>query len=429
MPRGSWRDALRALVDRRRGAEGPRGTLWRARGKRLLRFLRVLAVKSRDDAITLKAAALAFVTLLSLVPLLAAFSFIGAQVLDRYEDVALSILTQLLPYSEASVLTQLRLWVEQAEALQHFGLLTFLVVGLGAFVTIEETINNIWQVSSRRSLRAKLLSFTLLVFWGPLLIGSTLSAILVLRQRPAFDLLFRESLLVQSIPLAITLLGFSMLYWQVPFTPVRFGSALLGGAVATALLELLRRSFTFYVLSLTQLTYVVYGGFALAIFFMVSVQLAWWAVLLGAEVAYVHQHFAALTRTRRLDSRFREPWIGLAVLVTLTRELREGRPITDLDGLAERLGISPEGVREALAPLLDAGLIAETAGEPGGFVLARDPHSMQLATVFEAYDRPIDELFGALPEELGEHLGAVLARLRDHRRLGLAERRLVELAP
>jgi membrane protein len=429
MARGPLRDAPRALLGRLRNSAPALASRWRPRAQQGVLFVRLLAKQAGEDAITLKSAALSFVTLLSLVPLLAAFSFIGAQVLDRYEEVALSILGQLLPYSEDTILAQLRLWVEQAEAIQHFGLLTFIIVGLGAFVTIEETINKIWQVSSRRSLRAKLLSFTLLVFWGPLLIGSTLSGLLVLRQRPTFDILFRESLLVQSIPLAITLLGFSMLYWQVPFTPVRFRSALAGGAVAAVLIELLRRAFTIYVQGFTQLTYVVYGGFALAIFFMISVQLAWWSVLLGAEVAFVHQHFGTLTRTRHLDARFREPWIGMAVLVALTRGQREGRPITDLDGLAEHLRISSEGIREALAPLLEAGLVVEAAGETSGFVLARDPYTLQLATVFEAYDRPIDELFSALPVELGEHLGAVLSRLRDHRRLGLAERRLVELVP
>jgi membrane protein len=220
-----------------------------------------------------------------------------------------------------------------------------------------------------------------------------------------------------------------MLYWLVPFTQVRFRSALAGGAVAALLIELLRRAFAVYVAGFTQFTYLVYGGFALAIFFLVSVQLAWWAVLLGTEVAYVHQHFNALTRTRKLDCRLREPWVGLAVLVALTKGLREGAPMAELDDLAEELGISPEGVREALEPLVERGLVVEASGEPAGYLLACDPHALRLSEVFEAYEIPVDELIDALPEALGEHLQAVRARLEDHRRLGLADRRLVELAP
>ena len=72
----------------------------------------------------------------------------------------------------------------------------------------------------------------------------------------------------------------------------------------------------------------------------------------------------------------------------LVATVRDGRPVSDLDRLGAALGASPEAIREALAPLLAAGLVVETAGEPSGFLLARDPHELTVERALAAYERP-----------------------------------------
>ncbi|HET9765381.1 MAG TPA: YhjD/YihY/BrkB family envelope integrity protein, partial [Thermoanaerobaculia bacterium] len=180
--------ALRARLRPRAAGEGsaarPPAAGWRRRVHDGFTFARLLTKKVAADGVTQRAAALAFVTILALIPLLAAFTFVAAQLLHDYQDRVLAFLTSVLPYSQGQVLASLQNFVNQAETLQEVGFLAFILVGLGAFGTIEETINRIWQVSTRRSLRARLVSFTLLVFWGPLLIGSCYSVLLLLRQRP-----------------------------------------------------------------------------------------------------------------------------------------------------------------------------------------------------------------------------------------------------
>jgi len=405
----------------------PRAERWWRRLRDGITFARLVTKKVAADGITQRAAALAFVTILALIPLLAAFTFVAAQLLHDYQDKVLKFLTSVLPYKEGEVIDSLQRFVSQAETLQQVGFLAFILVGLGAFGSIEETINKIWQVSTRRSLRAKLVSFTLLVFWGPLLIGSCYSAMLLLRQRPGLDVLFEESLLVQAVPFMVSVVGLTMLYWQVPFTRVRFRAALAGGVTAAFLLEVLRRAFQYYVSHFTEGTYVVYGSFALAIFFMISLELAWLAVLLGTEVAYVSQHFGALTQARGLDARFREPWVGLAALVTLADGLRSGHPVGELDRLSERLGVAPESLRAALEPLVRTGLVVEATGEPAGYLLARDPHELTLETALAAYEKPIEELIANMPGPLRENLEALVGRLRENRRTTLASRSVVHL--
>ena len=66
-------------------------------------FLRLATGKAFQDGIALTASALAFVTLLSLIPLLAVFSFIGARAFQAYQEQALDVLVQVLPYSESAL--------------------------------------------------------------------------------------------------------------------------------------------------------------------------------------------------------------------------------------------------------------------------------------------------------------------------------------
>jgi len=55
----------------------------------LARFFGLTLRQAHEDGIFLTASALAFVTILSLIPLLAAFSFVGARVFNRYQQRSL----------------------------------------------------------------------------------------------------------------------------------------------------------------------------------------------------------------------------------------------------------------------------------------------------------------------------------------------------
>lgn len=402
---------------------------WPERGRRAYKFMRLLVSRSGADAITLKAAALAYVTILSFVPLLAAFSFVGTRVLTAYRQQILEALAGVLPYPEAQIMDFLQEFVSNAETLQRGGTLVFILVSLGAFLTIEETINKIWQVGERRSLRTKLLSFTLLLFWGPLVLGSSFSFLLLLRQRPGLEVLFEEAFVVQALPFLVGTGALTMLYWQVPNTSVRFRSALSGGLVAAVLLEILRQTFGYYVGNITQMNFAVYGSFALAIFFMVSVQLAWFAVLLGCEVAYVTQNFEGLTHSIRLGLRFRGPWIGLAVAAELARGLRGGRPILTDEELAGKLGVAQDAIREALDPLEEAEIVqrGRTESEAEGYLLRRDPNRLPVRSVLAPFDVPIQELLAGVDSAGGPALQALEREIRLRRDDQLGDRALMQL--
>jgi len=366
-------------------------------------LVRLVVNKSIRDGIQLKSAALAFVTLISLIPLIAALSFVGRTAFDRNEDRILDTLSEILPYSEEAIVDQIQLWVAQAESLTGFGALAFLLVALFGFITIEDTINRIWEVGSR-TLKSKFLSFTLLIFWGPIVIGTSYSVLIYLRTRPGLSPLLDESIIGQIFPFLATLLGLTMLYWQVPHSSVNFRHAFRGGLLAALLLELLRRGFAFWVLNFSQWQYVVYGSVALAFLFMLSVQFSWWIVLLGCETAYVSQHAEVLILAGKDDARWSARWVGLAVLLELTLGLRDSRPMQGLDELGRRVRISPPLLRRSIEPLIAAGRIC-LADDGDKIALGFDPGQLTLEKALEPYEQRTGNLIQSLPEPLAELLG------------------------
>ena len=181
--------------------------------RKLGRFFALTLRQSHEDSIYLTASALAFVTILSLVPLLAALSFVGTRVFSQYPEKSLEVFVQVLPYSEKTLTDKLREFLDQAETMHGVGLAALFGTTLLAFATIEETFNKIWNVSRRRPFRYRLLTFFLLMFWGPLLIGVTFSSLLLLRQTPAMRELVQGSVLLHLTPFLATVVGLTLLYW------------------------------------------------------------------------------------------------------------------------------------------------------------------------------------------------------------------------
>lgn len=416
-----WIDRLRALPRRPALEPGIESAA------RLGRFFLLTFRRAHADGVLLTSLALAYVTLLSAIPLLAAFSFVGARVFAAQQERTLEFFIQILPYSEATVTEQLETFLGQARQLEGWSILAFLATALFAFGTVEETINRIWNVARRRPFRVRFLSFTLVVFWGPVLIGVTYSAFLILRQRLGRGIL-ESSAAVELLPFLGTLLGLTMLYWLVPYTAVSFRYALAGGLAAALLLELLRLSFGLYVGLLTNPA-AIYGQFAFALFFAVSIQMSWAIVLYGSELAYCAQHSVALAREPERERCLQDRWLGLAAAVALAERFERGSPVTSQHDLALRLSVPGDQLETILDPLVEAGILEPTEGREREYLLARPPHRVTVGQVLGVYDAGTRRLFEPLGGELQASLTALAAKVTRNQARGLDRKTLADLVP
>lgn len=374
------------------------------------RFLLIVWRRAGAEGIGLRASALAFITVVSLVPLLAAFAAVGARAFTQYQRQLLDFLTEILPYSEEATLAALERFVAQAETIRGPGLIGFAIVVLGVFFAVEETINRTWEASARRPWSVRLVSYLLLLATGPLLIGTALSGLYNMVEQ-----LRTEPLLAGTSPLAVlptlaTALGLTLLYALVPNTHVRARSALLGGVLASAGLELLRRGFVGYLDLFGRTNQIVYGGFAVAFFFMVSLQVGWWIVLAGNLVAYCHQHRRAMLGDREGEREHlaSDPWLGLAALALLAEHGERGERPLGLSSLAEELAVAPPRLQRALAPLESAGLVVRTRLYSPRFAASRGALASRVGELLRLYER---ELADDLPA-VGPFAGITAMRTR-----------------
>lgn len=387
---------------------GPAGWL-----QKLWCFLVFSVSKAQDDNLPQQSAALAFTTMVSLVPLLAAFATFGNRWFYTQESSTVELLSSILPYSEDLILTQLQIFLDQAQSIRGFGFAFFLLAAMAVFTTIEHSINQIWQVPSTRPLSRRLMSLVLVLFCGPILIASPHVLLYEVRRSPIRT--WADSLPAEFLPFATTLLGLTMLYWLVPYTNVRFRSALAGGFGTTLVLEGLRWGFALYVERATNIS-LVYGSFGLLFLFMVSINLTWYIILLGAEMAYSVQNFEFMVRRRRAVAPAEGSWVGLAALAFVAYRFRQGEPITPHEVLAKRLRMEVRQLQRALVPLLEAGLLRETGGRGDGYLLSRDPHDLELAEIFRLYEPLQWEFLELLPPRLAARLEELRERLTKARR-------------
>ncbi|MGC1457550.1 MAG: YihY/virulence factor BrkB family protein [Steroidobacteraceae bacterium] len=384
-------DYLDAVVFGR--ASGRPGVL-----RRLARIGRYPYAVLRDVAggqINMRATALVFTTVLSLVPLLA-FTFIIIRELGGHHagrDLQPIVLEFFRPVGAgADDLTR--------QVLQFAGRLRRGVVGtvgiallawslVGTIQKVEDSFNYVWRVPQPRSLARRVGEFLSLLVIGPVLLGGFIAlshtALLAgpVQLATSLPLLSRlMSLGVQVAPYAMVTVLFTFLYMFIPNTRVRLRPALIGAVVAGIAWAAVGSVFTRFVEYSSRLT-LVYAGFAVVIAVLMWTYFGWLILLTGAQLSFYIQKPSYLRfglRQLQLSAAELEQ-LALTVTFLVGHNAGTGRPRYTLDAVATDLGVT--GL--ALAPLIGALENARVLKFSGDELqLARDPARLAINDIMEA---------------------------------------------
>lgn len=323
-------------------------------------FLAELARAQHRDQLLLRAAALAYTTLLSLVPLLTVALALVARVQPGRAEVIVEAIAAVFPFSSAQVTTTLAAFAERTISLGGAAVVFSALVTLNAFFQIEVVMNSIWGVAAQRKLSWRLASFLAVLIWGPLLLVALFSFLYWLQSHPALGWL---QPITRPLPTLFAFTALAALYRWVPHARVPWRAAAAGAAVAAGALTIIHLGFQFYLDLATGLN-VVYGSLAIVLFFLVSLFLFWFAVLLGAEASWVVGRSAPA----------HHPLPGDAAAALLAAMAREGA--LGPERIASFLGTHAEEILARLAA--EPALV--TAGE-GGVRLARPAAKITVAEV------------------------------------------------
>jgi membrane protein len=329
-----------------------------------------------------RSAALAYITLLSLVPLLATAAALYRAFFPFGTGRLIEMVAALLPYAADSpeyttVAQTLTEFVNRATSLGYIGSLIFLAIAFRLFLSVETTFNDIWGLGSGRTPAVRVFSFTMLVFWGPVVIGLGSSLLLWMGHQAWAP---SQALILSTGRMAVPLLGLTMVYWLAPHTGVRIHAAVVGGVTGAIGLQLLRLLFVWYLNRFPDIN-IIFGSLTLVVLFLVALFLFWMLVILGAEASYVAQNFHALKLEHEGGQRLEaDPSLAsIAVLAECYARRHSQRPAPTLKELEAALGLSHPAARGATERLLDSGLLALTGPGRDAFVPGREGRELSLA--------------------------------------------------
>ena len=367
---------------------------------------------------TSRAASLAYTTLLSLIPLFMAFT---APLKKAFKSINLqahidAILNTVVPYRSPQITYQINQFMDHAQDASVLGLLVFIFIAFRLFLAVEGAINQIWKVRSARGYRQKIMAFTMLFFWGPLLMTMSFASTETLEKNRYLRVIFRSEIVFQVIPVVLLFVAFTMLFWLVPSTRVRLSSAAVGALVTTLLFSLVRFGFGLYADALLRGTFnVIYGTVALAIIFLIAVEVMWVVILIGVEISYVYQNLYGVLRASEQqiddDPRF-DVYFAVRAMIEVSRRFDRREDAPSSYRLAEQFGTTDAQMLRILRRLEDAQLVKETGGDWTGFVPGCDPDRISVEEVISHIEGSMRILPDLGPDdEVRRSVGKLFANL------------------
>ena len=246
----------------------------------------------------LLAGAVAYYALLSIVPLLILMVIALSQVID--EDVLLATLNTALGYvvpgEGKAVVSELRAFLAHREVIGWVLFVTMLFFSSLGFKVLESAISVIFLHRVEQRKRHILVSLLLLPLGYILFIGAVLFVgtflimdlvaiggehLHILGHSWSLSGFSRWLIYVAGVSGEILLI--SAIYYFMPVGRLSVHHALIGGATAGLLWEIIRHALSWYLGTLSQVS-VVYGSLTTAIIVLLSMEVAATLLLLGAQV-------------------------------------------------------------------------------------------------------------------------------------------------
>lgn len=344
-------------------------------------FIREVVREFYDTQGTARAASLAYTTLISLIPLVVAFTNVLQQyfqsVFPNFQAEVDNILNVIIPYQSPVVTYHLARFAENAQTASAFGVIIFIVIAFRLFLAVENTVNRIWKVRSVRGYRQKIMAFTMLFFWGPVLMGLSFTTTNMLEKNRLLRTLFQHEITFHIVPIVVLFVAFTMLFWLVPSSPVKLKAAAIGAVVTTSLFSLVRFGFGLYANRLIHGGFnLIYGTLGLAIIFLVAIEIMWVIILLGVEISYVYQNLYGVLRAsvqRIEDQPQYDLYFALRAMVEVARRFDRREEAPSSYRLAEQFATTDSQMMRVLRRLEDVQLVKQTGGEWQGFVPGCDP--------------------------------------------------------
>jgi membrane protein len=353
----------------------------------------------KDHFILLRASALAYSTILAIVPLLAiAFSVMkGLGVQSHIERVLISYLTA----EQEELTTRIFDYIANTDfkVLGVMGTVMLTYAVLVMLGNVEETFNHFWGVTRSRRFVRRLSNYTSLLILGPLVLVMSTAMIAsfpssfitkALSRYEVFQLAFH--LFDSMLPKVLLWGAFAAMYILVPNTKVRLVPGLVAGIICGTLWETAFKLFTGFNIGVTNYNK-IYGTFAVFPIFIIWLYISWIIVLIGAQLSHAIQNIRSLQQeldTATFSFNQREK-MSFMIMLKISELFHNGAPQMSIESLSRVLSIPVRMMVAIIQILCDHGLLQAIHGDEPMFQPARNPGLITLYDISWAIRHDGDE--------------------------------------
>lgn len=370
---------------------------------RLVRVGQLIIKGFTEDDLAVHASALTFVTLMSLVPLLA----VGFALLKGFGFGQEQINT--LMEWEASMPEQFQVFIDSVlniVSTTNFAALGWAGLGFVIFTAVimlaatEVSFNRIWGITQMRTPLRQAANYISVIVLVPLLILAASAVEASLKGMVPIlpdSISFVVKNLLRLTSFFMTWLAFLFLYIFLPNTRVRVASALFASLVTGVLWLIWQKAYISLQMGVGRYN-AIYGTFASVPIFLGWLYMSWVIILLGAELAFALQNAATYRVESAADNANAKSKVALAlsIVIRAAEAMTGGGTPFEAGTFAHEQRVPIRLLNGMVRLLVRSGILIETAGKENCFVLLKSPDAI---FVKDVVDTVIQD--GAKPEALG----------------------------
>lgn len=387
--------------------------IWRIRSSKLtgqksfwIRQLRIILLAIRgfgEDKCQLRASALTYYSLMSIVPV-AAMAFGIAKGFGFEKLLEEKILGGLPGQEEVAqqIIGFARSFLENSRGglIAGIGIVALFWTVIKVLGNIESSFNDIWGIRAARTAGRKFGDYLSIMLICPILIIMSSSVtvlvtsqITLIVEKLAFLGPVGDAVLfsLRVLPYAVIWIVFTFIYKFLPNTRVQLKSALIAGIIAGTSFQVVQLIYIYFQVGVAKYG-AIYGSFAALPLFLIWLQLSWLIVLFGAEVSFAEQNVETYefeADCLKVSHSFRE-LLSLNIAHLCVKKFRQAEKALSADEVSHELEIPVRLVRQILFELVEARVLSEVKlddRETMAYQPARDIEDLTITNVLNQLNR------------------------------------------
>jgi len=368
----------------------------------LIKQLRIILLSLRgfnEDRCQLRASALTFYSLFSIVPVAAmafgiakGFGFERAlenQLLEKLQGQE-EIVTRIINFAHSFLETT------KGGVIAGAGVCVLFWTVIKVLGNVESSFNYIWGIKKLRSLGRKFSDYLSIMLICPILLIMSSSITVVITSQvklitQKIALLGAISpvifLILKLLPFCVIWILFTFVYIFMPNTKVNFKSGVLAGIVAGTIYQIVQWAYISLQIGVARYG-AIYGSFAALPLFLIWLQVSWLIVLFGAEISFAHQNVETYEfepDCLRASHSFKR-LLALRIVQLCVRNFSKGERPWTATQISHALEIPIRLVNEILYALVNSGIISETKEDENKDVAYQPARDIEAFTVKNVID-------------------------------------------